>query len=194
MYSLATATDSERDRPRTRAMKRLLLTALLAVCAAAAGCGSEKPSEADYLDVVRQTVRYAEDDARRAAPRGSATGPLLLDVKSFRGGSVRATGKVVETDRIAGAVDRPFQATVPDSSFNCLEMELGTSCWVPRNGVFVHLNLASRASDRITMHYTSTVTASNFVPPVLCDRAFRLEFVRGERGWVIREAVPIRAC
>ncbi|HEX2220581.1 MAG TPA: hypothetical protein VHG35_17380 [Gemmatimonadales bacterium] len=171
-------------------MKRLLLTSVLVL----AGCSSGKPSEADYLDVVRQTVRFAEDDARSSAPPGSATGPLLLDVKSFRGGSLRAIGEVVDTDRIAGAVDRPFQATVPDSSFNCMDMELGTSCWVPKNGVFVHLNLASRAPDRITMHYTSTVTASNFVPPVLCDRAFRLEFVRGTGGWVMQDTVPLRAC
>lgn len=172
-------------------MKRLLLTSLLVL---AAGCGSGKPSEADYLDVVRQTVRFAEDDARRAAPPGSATGPLLLDVKSFRGGSLRATGEVVDAEKVSGAVDRPFQATVPDSSFNCMDMELGPSCWVPRNGVFVHLNLASRGPDRITMHYTSTVTASNYVPPVLCDRAFRLEFVRGSSGWVMQDTVPLRSC
>lgn len=172
-------------------MKRLLLTSVLVL---AAGCASEKPSEADYLDVVRQTVRFAEEDARRAAPPGSATGPLLLDVKSFRGGSLRAIGEVVDVEKVAGAVDRPFQATVPDSSFNCLDLELGPSCWVPRNGVFVHLNLASRAPDRITMHYTSTVTASNYVPPVLCDRAFRLEFVRGDGGWVMQDTVPLRSC
>jgi len=174
-------------------MKRLQLTSVL-LLAAAAGCGSQQPSEADYLDIVRQTVRFAEDEARRTAPSGSATGPLLLDVRSFRGGSLRATGNVVEVERIAEAIDRPFTATVPDSSFNCLDMELGASCWVPHNGVFVHLNLASRGADRITMHYTSTVTASDYVPPVLCDRVFRLEFERGEQGWVMQDSVPVRTC
>jgi hypothetical protein len=175
-------------------MNRLLLPSALLLSLAAAACGSDRPSEADYLDVVRQTVRFAEADAREAAPAGSATGPLLLDVKSFRGGSLRATGKVVEVERIASAVDRPFQATVPDSSFNCMDMELGASCWVPKNGVFVHLNLASRAPGRITMHYTSTVTASNYVPPVLCDRVFRLEFARRGGEWVMQDTVPVRSC
>jgi hypothetical protein len=172
-------------------MKRLLLPSILVLAAA---CGSEAPSEADYLDVVRQTVRFSEQDARRSAPQGAATGPLLVDVKSFRGGSLRATGAIVETDRIAAAIDRPFVATVPDSSFNCLDMELGMSCWVPKNGVFVHLNLASRAPDRLTMHVTSTVTASNYVPPVLCDRLFQLEFQRGERGWVMQDSVAKKTC
>lgn len=191
MYSLPTPMDSSRDSPALRAMKRLLLTSVLLLAAA---CGSEAPSEADYLDVVRQTVHFAERDARRSAPQGAATGPLLLDVKSFRGGSLRATGGIVETDRISAAIDRPFVATVPDSSFNCLDMELGTSCWVPKNGVFVHLNLASRSPDRLTMHVTSTVTASNYVPPVLCDRLFQLEFQRGERGWVMQDSVAKKTC
>ena len=172
-------------------MKRLHLTSVLLLVAA---CGSEAPSETDYLEVVRQTVRFSEQDARRSAPPGAGTGPLLVDVKSFRGGSLRATGEIVETDRIAAAIDRPFVATVPDSSFNCLDMELGMSCWVPKNGVFVHLNLASRAPDRLTMHVTSTVTASNYVPPVLCDRLFQLEFQRKERGWVLQDSVPKKTC
>ncbi len=175
-------------------MNRLPLSCTLAAALLAAACGSERPSEADYLHVVRETVRFAEEDARRAAPSGSATGPLLLDVKSFRGGSLRATGELVEEGKIADAVDRPFSATVPDSSFNCIEMELGPSCWVPKNGVFVHLNLASRAPQRITMHVTSTVTANNFIPPVLCDRVFRLEFARKGREWELRERVPVRTC
>lgn len=192
MYFLPTQMDSSREpNSASRAMKRLHLTSVLLLVAA---CGSETPSEADYLDVVRQTVRFAERDARRAAPPGAGTGPLLLDVKSFRGGSLRATGEIVETDRIASAVDRPFVATVPDSSFNCLEMELGMSCWVPKNGVFVHLNLASRSPDRLTMHVTSTVTASNFIPPVLCDRQFQLEFARSGSGWVMQDTVAKKTC
>ena len=100
----------------------------------------------------------------------------------------------MEVDRIAEAVGRPFVPTVPDSSFNCLDMELGTSCWVPKNGVFVHLNLASRAPDRLTMHVTSTVTANQYVPPVLCDRLFQLEFQRGSSGYVLRDSVAKKTC
>lgn len=193
MYLLRSPIDS-RPTLDPKAMKRLLVTSVLLLPLAAAACGSGKPSEQDYLEVVRKTVQFAEKDAREAAPSGSATGPLLVDVKSFRGGSLRATGEVVDLEKVSRAIDRPFQATVPDSSFNCLEMELGPSCWVPKNGVFVHLNLASRAPDRIIMHYTSTVTASNYVPPVLCDRVFRLEFVRRGGGWAIQDTVPVRSC
>lgn len=170
----------------------LLLLALLVV--PAAGCGSDDPTERDYLAVVRQTVRFAEEDARKAAAPGAATGPLLVDVKSFRGGSLRATGSVIDLDRVAGAIDRPFRATVPDSSFNCVNMELGPSCWVPKNGVFVHLNLASRGPQRISMNVTSTTTASNFIPPVLCDRSHRLEFVKNGKAWVLQEKQLIKSC
>ncbi|HEX2094228.1 MAG TPA: hypothetical protein VHG28_17625 [Longimicrobiaceae bacterium] len=176
-------------------MNRLLVPALtIFLGLPASGCGSQTPTEDDYLDVVRQTVRFAEADARRSAVQGAATGPLLVDVNSFRGGSLRATGKVIEKEKVAGAIDRQFRETVPDSSFNCMDTELGPSCWVPKNGVFVHLNLASRAPQRITMHYTSTVTASNFIPPVLCDRTFRLEFVKRGTGWVLQDTVPLKSC
>ncbi|MBV9775335.1 MAG: hypothetical protein JO040_15375 [Gemmatimonadetes bacterium] len=173
---------------------RFLLLALLAL--PAAGCGSDEPTESDYLSVVRQTVRFAEADARKAAVPGSATGPLLVDVKSFRGGSLRATGSLIDLDRVSKSIDRPFRATVPDSSFNCVTLELGPSCWVPKNGVFVHLNLASRAPQQITMNVTTTTTASNFIPPVLCDRAYRLEFVKGTKGgeWVLQEKQLVKSC
>lgn len=174
---------------------RFLFCALLAL--PAAGCGSNEPTESDYLNVVRQTVRFAEADARSTAAPGAATGPLFVDVKSFRGGSLRATGSVVDLDKVSRAIDRPFQATVPDSSFNCVNLEIGPSCWVPKNGVFVHLNLASRGPNQITMNVTSTTTASNFVPPVLCDRAYRLEFVKkNEKGgnWVLQEKQLTKSC
>lgn len=195
MYWHAHRTDSRTD-PRKRAMNRtlLLLGPVLLLALPAAGCGSNKPTEEDYLAIVRKTVSFAEDDARRAAAEGAATGPLLLDVNSFRGGSLRATGTVIAPEKISRAIGREFRPTVPDSSFRCLETELGPTCWVPKQGVFVHLNLASRTPDRIIMHYTSTVTASNFIPPVLCDRAFRLEFARDGRDWVIRDTIPVKSC
>jgi hypothetical protein len=163
-----------------------------------AGCGSSPPSVEEYLSIVPQAVRAAAEDARAAAPRGSGTGPLLVDVKSFAAGSHRATGEVIPRERAAETLRRelgvPFQDTPPDSSFNCLEMELGNSCWVPKNGVFVHLNVASRAPERMTLHVASTVTASNYIPPVLCDRILRMDFVRREGKWTLESKEPTKSC
>lgn len=159
-----------------------------------AGCRSEPPTEADYLDMVRQAVRFAAQDARAAAPRGSGTGPLLIDVNSFRGGSHRATGAVIEPGTLEAALEQPFQAVAHDSSYTCMELPVGSSCWVPQNGVYLHLNLASRAPGRVTMNVTSTVTASNYIPPVLCDRVLRLQFARQEQGWVLDQSEPLRTC
>lgn len=179
-------------------MNRLPALLLSVVLLLLAGCGTEKPSEEAYLDVAAQAVRAAEEDARAHAAEGSATGPLLLNVRSFAGGAQRATGEVIPPERMQAAFERrleqPFEPTPPDSSFNCLEMELGNSCWVPRNGVFVHLNIAHGTPGEIELVVTSTVTAGNYVPPVLCDRILRMEFVRRGEEWVLEEKTPTRTC
>lgn len=157
-------------------------------------CNPQVPTRAEYLQMVREAVRFAEQDARDAASRGSGTGPLLIDVRSFRNGSHRATGEVMEPGVVETALDQPFQAVVPDSSFACMQMPVGYSCWVPDNGVYLHLNIASRASGRVTLHVASTVTASNFIPPVLCERVSRLRFEKREVDWVLAATEPIRTC
>ena len=173
-------------------LRRILSPA--AVLLFAAACGSERPSEEDYLSVVRQSVRVAEQHARENAGPGSGTGPLLLDVASFRAGGHRAVGEAVEREKIARVVDRPFQPTPRDSSFTCMELELGNSCWVPKDGVYVRLNLVSRAPGQFTMLMGTTTTAAQFIPRVLCDRILRLVFVKRGKEWVLQEQVPTRSC
>lgn len=179
-------------------MNRLPALLLPAALLLLAGCAPEKPSEEEYLEVAAQAVRVADEDARAHAAEGSATGPLLLNVRSFAGGSQRATGEQISPETVLAAferrLDRPFQPTPPDSSFNCIEMELGSSCWVPRNGVFVHLNIAHGTPGQITLVVTSTVTAGNYIPPVLCDRILRMEFEERGEEWVLEEKTPTRTC
>lgn len=177
-----------------RLASRIAHCRLLAATVLVAACGSEAPTEAEYLDMVRQAVRFAERDARAAAPRGSGTGPLLIDVHSFRGGSQRATGEALETGLVEAALEQPFRAIAHDSSYTCMQLPVGNSCWVPQNGVYLHLNLASRAPGRVTMNVTSTVTASNYIPPLLCDRVLRLQFAKQETRWVLDETEPLRTC
>lgn len=159
-----------------------------------AACGTEHSTEADYLDVVRQSVRIAEQDARENASPGAARGPLLLDVASFRAGGQRAIGTPVDGEKISRAVDRPFQPTPRDSSFTCMELELGMSCWVPRDGVYVRLNVATRAPDRLTMVVGTTTTAAEYIPRILCDRIVRLVFVKRGKEWALQEKTPTRTC
>lgn len=179
-----------------RTLPRLLLSLVLAALLPA--CGSEPPSVEEYLGLVPQAVRVAEEDARAAAPRGSATGPLLVDVQSFAAGSHRATGEIIPPATVQEVLQRtleqPFRPTPRDSSFNCMELELGHSCWVPFNGVYVRLNVASRVQGRITLHVSTSVTASNYIPPVLCDRILRMKFVQEDGRWVLREKEPTRTC
>lgn len=174
------------------------LAASLALALTLAGCGSERPTEAEYLGVVSQAVRTSVEDARAHAPPGSGTGPLLIDVRSFSGGGVRAIGEQVPAEKVEqslrGALGAPFQDAPTDSSFTCMELEMGPSCWVPRNGMFVHLNVASRASGEMTLHVTSRVTASHYIPPVICDRILRMNFVKEGERWVMKEKEPTRTC
>lgn len=162
------------------------------------GCSSERPTEAEYLDVVSQAVRTSVEDARAHAPPGSGTGPLMVNVRSFAGGAIRAIGEPVPPEKVEqslrAGLDLPFQAAPTDSSFACMEMEFGPTCWVPKNGMFVHLNVAGRAPGRMTLHVMSRVTASHYIPPVICDRILRMEFAKREEKWVLQKQEPTRAC
>ncbi len=163
-----------------------------------AGCTSERPTEAEYLGVVSQAVRASVEDARAHAPPGSGTGPLMVNVRSFAGGAIRATGEAIPPERVGQSLragfDQPFRDMPTDSSFACMELEIGTTCWVPNNGIFVHLNVASRAPGQMTLHVMSRVTASHYIPPVICDRILRMEFVKREQKWALQKQEPTRTC
>ncbi len=161
-------------------------------------CGFERPTVEEYLAVATEAIRLSEEDARAAASQGSATGPLLLDLASFAVGSLRTSGERISSEAVAAAMERlpdnTFRPTPRDSSFTCMDMELGPSCWVPFNGVAVRLNVASRAPGRMIFHVASSVTASNFIPPLICERILRLDFEEREGRWVLAASEPTRTC
>ena len=171
-------------------------SALAALLLAGAACGGPaRPSRADYLEALPQMVAFAERDARRAAPTGSAEGPLLVDVRSFRMAPGELADGAVDSAAVAGAIGKPFRAVVVDSALRCVNSMLGRQCGVVGDGVFVRMAVAQASPRRITANVVSVTTHENRIPPANCDRRHRLVMERSESGrWAIADSVAGRTC
>lgn len=176
-------------------MKRAARAALLLSLAALAAC-TERPAPEAYLDVLPRAVEFAEADARRTQPGQPAQGPLIVDLASFAYGARTVTATQVDTARLRAAVGRPFMNipfTQADSAMLCDEgggsgLGGGTGgCWVRQYGVYLHLNQARAAGDRMTLLVTSTSTNRSVFPTHICDRVWRLVFLRSDGEWELAE-------
>lgn len=171
--------------PMKRAARVLFL--LLAVIAA---CSPERPAPEVYLDALPRVIEFAEADARRNQPGQPAQGPLIVDLPSFAYGARTVTGVEVDTARLRAAVGQPF-LNIPfaqaDSAMLCDEGGGIGGCWVRQYGVYLHLNQARAAGDRMTVLLTSTTTNRSLFPTHICDRVWRLIFLRRDGQWEMAE-------
>jgi hypothetical protein len=178
-----------------RSAARAARACLLALFAAAAACGSERPSTEDYLAVVPQLVAFAESDARDNAPGVPATGALFLDLASLAAGGRSVLGQAPDSASLAAAVDRPFRhARIEDVLLCDEEGTGGGGCWVREYGVFVTVNAVRRSEGRMTALVRSISTDRRVRPTFLCDRYWRLRFVRRNGEWRLEEQTLNRSC
>src|SRR5687768_8505148 len=89
-------------------MKRIAIAAALLLAA----CSGEQPSEAEFFDISRQILRYAEQDARQNQPGRPAEGPLYVNLNSFRNAAHRVTGATVTVDSMSRALGEPTHAVL----------------------------------------------------------------------------------
>lgn len=175
-------------------MKHLRLSLLLALLALSAACSTERPSRDEYLDVVGQIVSFAERDARRAAPQGSADGPLLVDASSFGYGARSVIGEEIAPDTVLAALEEPVRPSTPEEAVLCEDAGLGAACYVLQDGVFLRLGLARRTSNTLRVLVVSTLTHGNRFPSAICERRHELLFEQRGGEWTLAEAEPTRVC
>jgi hypothetical protein len=172
--------------------KRLCAFPLLVLLASC-----ERPlrtSDAEFLQLVPQIVAFAEEDARQAAPEGSARGPLFVDPRSFRYWANRQLNLNLDSARIVGAINRPFRPSTEENAVQCANFQLGPTCSVIEDGVFVRLSLLLTEQHRMLVYTTSLVTHQNYIPSAVCERRFELVFTRQNGPWQLAERNPKREC
>ena len=159
-------------------MKRLAFAAGLLLLAA---CEGEDATVAEFFDVARQVLRFAEQDARQNQPGRVAEGPLYVNVHSFRSAAHRVTGETIPEDSMSRALGEPTQA-LPEQVLLCDTASGFGGCWVRKYGVWVNLNLVRHAGDEMTAFVRSSSTDRRSIPTTWCDRVWELDFRRQENG------------
>lgn len=167
----------------------MLLLALLAGCER-----RQTTTPAEFLRIVPQVVAAAETDARAAAPEGSARGELLVDPNSFRYWALRELNEKLDSGAVLQAVGRPFRPTTLDSAVECANLQLGPSCAVTGDGVFVRMHMLRIRPHEIRAYSTSVVTHNNFIPPAVCERRLELVFTQQAGQWKLAQRNPKREC
>lgn len=170
-------------------MKRILLPAVLLLAA----CSGERPTEAEFFDISRQVLRFAEQDARQNQPGRPAEGPLYVNLNSFRNAAHRVTGATVSEDSMSRVLGEPTHAVLEQVLLCDAESGFG-GCWVRKFGVWVNLNLVRHAGDELTAHVRTTSTDRRRLPSDFCDRVWTLEFRREGGQWRMAERRLRRDC
>lgn len=170
-------------------MKRILLAAALSLAA----CSGQRPSEAEFFDVSRQILRFAEQDARQNQPGRPADGPLYVNLNSFRNAANRVTGATVSEDSMSRVLGEPTHAVLEQVLLCDAESGIG-GCWVRKFGVWVNLNLVRHAGNEMTAHVRTTSTDRSRLPSDFCDRVWMLEFRREGAQWRMVNRTLRRDC
>ena len=166
-----------------------LMLLLLAAC--------ERPQNTNpeaFLRIVPDIVAAAEADAREAAPQGSARGPLLVDPRSFRYWADRELEGTFDSASVAQAIRQPFEPAKPEDAIQCANLQLGPSCAVTQDGVFVRLSMLRVAPHEIRAYTASVVTHNDYIPPAVCERRLELVFTEQQGQWKLAEQNPKRRC
>jgi hypothetical protein len=104
-------------------------------------------------------------------------------------------GQAPDSASLAAAVDRPFRhARIEDVLLCDEEGTGGGGCWVREYGVFVTVNAVRRSEGRMTALVRSISTDRRVRPTFLCDRYWRLRFVRRNGEWRLEEQTLNRSC
>lgn len=106
-------------------MKRISIAAGLLLLSA---CGGPRPTEAEFFDVSRQILRFAEQDARQNQPGRTADGPLYVNVTSFRTSANKITGATISEDSMSRALGEPTHAVLEQVLLCDAESGFG-GCW-----------------------------------------------------------------
>jgi hypothetical protein len=173
-------------------MKRIALAAGL-LPLLLASCSGERPTMPEFLDVARQVLQFAEQDARQNQPGRPADGPLYVNLNSFRHAAAKLTGETISEDSLSRALGEPTQA-LGEQVLLCDTIGFG-GCWVRKYGVWINLNMLQHAGGEMTAYVRSSTTDRRRRPTDRCDRVWNLDFRKQADGrWHMTERRLRRDC
>jgi hypothetical protein len=173
-------------------MKRLALAAAVLPLLLSA-CGGPRPTLPEFLDVSRQILAFAEQDARQNQPGRPSDGPLYVNLNSFRHAATRVTGETISEDSISRALGEPTHA-LQEQVMLCDTVGFG-GCWLRKYGVWINLNMMRHAGGEMTAYVRTTSTDRRSRPSAWCDRIWVMDFQKQENGqWRLARRRLSRDC
>lgn len=159
-------------------------------------CTAGRPTPEDYLEVVRQTVRVMEQDARTQGLGRPPVGPLWVDVRGFSGRSMEVTGVRIPKEQVLAALGQGVREAEPRQVLLAsTDDDVLGGTWVREYGVHVSPNAARGTRTTITMLVGSYSTDRRALPTSICERLWRLGFQKGDDGrWTLAERTLTRPC
>jgi hypothetical protein len=171
--------------------RRTLAAALLPL--ALAGCIRERPTPPQFMEISREILSFAEEDARRTQPGRANDGPLYVSVRSFHAAAEKATGATIPQERLAEALGEPIEAEL-EQILLCDTTGTLDGCWVRQYGVFVNLNLVRLAGSELSAWVRTSSTDRRVHPTDFCHRVWRLDFRKAGEAWSLAERSLLRDC
>ena len=176
-------------------MKRAPILAFFLALPILASCSGPRPTEADYIHVVREIVAFVQEDMRTHSLGRPADGPKWVDVKGFAVRARQVTGDSIPVRRMRDVLGKPRIAD-PRQVLLIDDAEQGGlgGTWVREYGSYVSPNVVRSTSDQITMIVVGYTTDRRTFPTVICDRTWRLRYRKEANRWQLTERELMKNC
>ena len=176
-------------------MKRALCRLALVALPLLASCSGARPSEADYITVVRQVIAFIQEDMNTHMLGRASDGPKWVDVKGFAVRARQVTGDSIPVRRMQDALGKPRIAD-PRQVLLIDDEEQGGlgGTWVREYGSYVSPNVVRSTENQITMIVVGYTTDRRTFPTVICDRTWRLRYRKEGGQWRVTEKELAKNC
>jgi hypothetical protein len=160
-----------------------------------ASCTGPRPTQEDYITVVRQVIAFIQQDSRTHMLGRPSDGPNWVDVKGFATRARQVTGDSVPVARLMEILGKPRIAD-PRQVLLIDEAEQGGlgGTWVREYGNYVSPNVVRYTRDQITLIVVGYTTDRRTFPTVICDRSWRLRYRKEGGQWRLTEKQLMKNC
>jgi hypothetical protein len=158
-------------------------------------CTGPRPTQEDYITVVRQVISFIQQDSRTHMLGRPSDGPSWVDVKGFAGRARQVTGDSIRVARLMEILGKPRIAD-PRQVLLIDDQEQGGlgGTWVREYGNYVSPNVVRYTRDQITLIVVGYTTDRRTFPTVICDRTWRLRYRKEAGQWRLTEKQLMKNC
>ncbi|HLL83119.1 MAG TPA: hypothetical protein VK420_10730 [Longimicrobium sp.] len=158
-------------------------------------CTGPRPTQEDYITVVRQVIAFIQEDSRTHMLGRPSDGPNWVDVKGFATRARQVTGDSIPVARLMEILGKPRIAD-PRQVLLIDDEEQGGlgGTWVREYGNYVSPNVVRYAGNQITMIVVGYTTDRRTFPTVICDRSWRVRYRKEGGQWRRTEQELLKNC